>query len=139
MYYGPAFVGTPLQYPNSSDVNGTNYMLYSTQSSLSYFPVVNVSSIGWYDPSSSTSAVQVNSNSTNFTIDDAWSGTYTTYNDTVCLNSTLTNSSISSCASNLTFAAVDTLTSGDNSSYAGIIGLGKPSGDNTNFVIEWAA
>jgi hypothetical protein len=51
-YYGPLFAGSPLQTPTPN-----NYLLYATQESMSYIPTTAVSTIGWYDISTSTSAV----------------------------------------------------------------------------------
>jgi hypothetical protein len=56
----------------------------------------------------------------------------------VCTNSAQTASTLSSCVSDLTFAAVSALSAGGDSTYQGILGLGKVATDNTNFVLEWA-
>jgi hypothetical protein len=131
-YYGPLYVGTALQSPSTD-----NYMMYSTQDSMTYIPVTGGAPQGWYDPANSTSAVQVDSTAVSF-VTVEWDGTYTTYNDTVCTNSAQTASTLSSCVSDLTFAAVSALTYGEGSTFKGILGLGLPDGTNTNFVLEWA-
>jgi len=131
-YYGPLFVGTPVQSPTPN-----NYIMYATQQSQTYIPVSGGPSIGWYDVSTSTSAAQADNTTVTFTA-GGWSGKYTTYNDLVCLNDTMVNSTVSSCVYDLTFAAVSGLIAGESNGYSGILGLGKIQDDNTNFVLEWA-
>lgn len=104
---------------------------------MTYIPVTGGPSNGWYTVADSTSAVSVDSTATTFTAAD-WTGSYTTYNDTICTNSAQVTSAISSCVSDLTFAAVSSLSAGDTTDYKGILGLGKVSGTNTNWVYEWA-
>lgn len=72
-----------------------------------------------------------------------WVGTYTLYNDTVCINDTMTASSLDSCVTSFTFGVVSALTTGENGFYKGILGLGKyDTSDyvtkNENFVYNWA-
>jgi len=132
-YYGPLFAGSTFAAPS-----GDNYNLYDTQSSMTYIPESGGSgpSNGWYTAGSSTTSTLVSSSPVSFTA-AGWTGTYTTYNDTLCLNNTLVNSNISSCA-NLTFANVATLSAGVDQVYKGIVGLGKFGDANTNFVLNWA-
>jgi len=102
-YYGPVYVGDPLQAPN-----GTNFILYDTQQSQSYFPVLGGPTNGWYNASASSNSTVINSTETAFDI-GTWSGNYTLYNDSICLNSSATTSALSSCVIDLTFAAVTNL------------------------------
>lgn len=63
----------------------------------------------------------------------------------MCLDDTMVGTfgaTVNSCVINLNFAAVSSLSLGDDSIYKGILGLGKYTGAadalNTNFVYEWA-
>lgn len=66
-YYGPMYVGTPLQSPT-----GENYMLYDTQSNWTYVPEVDDISFGWYDCSASSTCTDSGVN-TYFSV-DGWTG-----------------------------------------------------------------
>jgi hypothetical protein len=90
--------------------------------------------MGWYDVSASTTEIVVDSSAQ--TLDSgAWAGTYTTYNDTVCLSSDNSGSQ-TSCVTGLTFGAVSALTEGDTDNYPskGILGLGKLTSDDSCFI-----
>lgn len=99
-----------------------------------------MSTVGWYSTSGSGSGVDLNQDTASFDI-GGWAGTYDVYTDMACIDSAAGSPTGYCTGTNFKFRGVESLTSGDDTTFYGILGLGQivSSYELYSYVYQWGA